>query len=197
MHSGWAWFGRSLWPHQRNMDILKAWRGGPAMLKGSGENTAKLDLLSHMSGLRAVLTSCTHLLDNASPGEAGRPAGAPDTDWPSFTWQANLEMMDISVIGTNMHNHVHMWECALIKGASPLNYISTVYWNYFNWRNILIRIFTSGETWCYRCRILIEGISSLQECPQYNWTFKLHNDILMIFMSIYNLYPFYCQYCIA
>ena len=54
--------------------------GGPAMLKGSGENTAKLDLLSHMSGLRAVLTSCTHLLDNASPGEAGRPAGAPDTD---------------------------------------------------------------------------------------------------------------------
>ena len=45
----------------------------------------KLDLLSHMSGLRAVLTSCTHLLDSASPGEAGRPAGAPDTDWPSFT----------------------------------------------------------------------------------------------------------------
>lgn len=43
-----------------------------------------------MSGLSAVLTSCTHLFERASPGEVGKPAGAPDTDWPSFTWHANL-----------------------------------------------------------------------------------------------------------
>ena len=42
MHSGWAWFGQSLWPHQsfwlqhqKNMDI----EGGAAMLIGPGVNT--------------------------------------------------------------------------------------------------------------------------------------------------------------
>ena len=44
-HSGWAWFGRNLcphqpfWlPHQRNMDIEGV---GGAMLKGPGENTVE------------------------------------------------------------------------------------------------------------------------------------------------------------
>jgi hypothetical protein len=37
-HSGWAWSGRSLWPHQRNMNIEGI---GVAMLKGPGENTGQ------------------------------------------------------------------------------------------------------------------------------------------------------------
>ena len=37
-------------------------------------------ILGQISGLSAVLTNCTHLLESASPGEVGRLPGAPETD---------------------------------------------------------------------------------------------------------------------
>ena len=66
------------------------------------------NLLGQMSGLRAVLTSCTHLFDKASPGEVGMPAGAPDTVCPSLTWQANLQA-EHTVVNT-YHYHVTSFE---------------------------------------------------------------------------------------
>ena len=60
MHSGWAWFGWSLRPHQRNMDIEGM---GAAMLKGHGGNTASLLMyqgwtLSLISRLLDLFSEC-------------------------------------------------------------------------------------------------------------------------------------------
>ena len=117
-HSGWAWSGRSLWPHQsfwlphQEIWILKAW--GAAMLKGPRENTEHT--------LKVVSTWCTFYIALLSPHSLSLAWWTSPWTWPpsEWLWRGSYCEWDGCLecrTGIDLHQSCKTWEGKYIPNS--------------------------------------------------------------------------------